>query len=285
MGTTVSICDFKHACYVVDVSHRQGTVESAGWFYRCDDIEFQHEHLYIWFHLTTDIEDWGDPWHKVILVYGPVLYGTFYLPMSIAVLVLIWKLFSEENIGLTLTYAWGFGVLIPHLLAVTKTPSATLIGMPAFLLIFGEGVHRCLSWMRTHEQLYFRIATVIGGLILIVLGSKTLFDAWQVTSQNRSTRTLVEIATYVETQLPQNAVLLVELDADELRNTDDHLRLMFLMSKTAHPLSNPDEWDEKASQVRKAGGIPYLVSFREWTLPVVFTSLTDKRIIYSHEVP
>ncbi|MCE2413161.1 hypothetical protein J4G07_04085 [Candidatus Poribacteria bacterium] len=52
-------------------------------------VEFQHEHLYIWFHLTADIENWGSPWHKVILVYGPVLYGIFYLPMSIAVLVLI----------------------------------------------------------------------------------------------------------------------------------------------------------------------------------------------------
>jgi len=86
-------------------------------------------------------------------------------------------------------------------------------------------------------------------------------------------------------QLPQNAVLLVELDADKLRNTDDHLRLMFLMSKTAHPLSNPDEWKEKAAQVRKAGGIPYLVSFREWALPIVFSSLTDKRTIYSDEIP
>lgn len=57
------------------------------------------------------------------------------------------------------------------------------------------------------------------------------------------------------------------------------------MSKTAHPLSNPDEWQEKAGQVRIAGGIPYLVSFREWSLPLVFTSLTDKRSIYSDEVP
>ena len=248
-------------------------------------VEFQHEHLYIWFHLTTDIENWGSPWHKVILVYGPALYGIFYLPMSIAVLVLIWKLFSEENIGLTLTYAWGFGVLIPHLLAATKTPSATLIGMPAFLLLFGDGVHRCLSWMQKRKRFAFRIGIIIIIVSLLALGVHIIIGAWQVTSRNRNTRTLAETASYAETQLPQNAVLLVELDADKLRNTDDHLRLMFLMSKTAHPLSNPDEWEEKASHVRKTGGIPYLVSFREWPLPVVFTSLTDKRIIYSHEVP
>ncbi|MXV83389.1 phospholipid carrier-dependent glycosyltransferase [Candidatus Poribacteria bacterium] len=248
-------------------------------------VEFQHEHLYVWFHLTTDIEDWGDPWDKVILVYGPILYGIFYLPMSIAVLVLIWKLFSEENIGLTLTYAWGFGVLIPHLLAATKTPSATLIGMPAFLLIFGEGVHRCLSWMQKRKRFAFRIGIIMTIVSLLALGVHTIIGAWQVTSRNRNTRTLAETASYAETQLPQNAVLLVELDADKLRNTDDHLRLMFLMSKTAHPLSNPDAWEEKAAQVRKAGGIPYLVSFREWALPIVFTSLTDKRTIYSDEIP
>ena len=118
-------------------------------------VEFWHEHLYTWLHLTTNIENWEGPWHKVILIYGPILYGIFYIPMGMAVLALLWKLFSEENIGLTLTYAWGFGVLIPHLLAATKTPSAILIGMPAFLLLFGEAVSRCILWMRTREQLYF----------------------------------------------------------------------------------------------------------------------------------
>ena len=248
-------------------------------------VEFRQEHLYTWLHLTTDIENWGAPWHKVLLVYGPILYGIFYLPMSITVLVLLWKLFSEESIGLTLTYAWGFGVLIPHLLAATKTPSATLIGIPAFLLIFGEAVYRCLSWLQRRERLFSRIGIVLIIVSLLSLGSHSMIGGWQVTSHNRNTRTLAEIAAYVETQLPQNAVFLVELDANELRNTDDHLRLMFLMSKTAHPLRNPDEWEEKAAQVRKAAGIPYLVSFREWTLPVVFTSLTDKRTIYSYEIP
>ena len=113
-------------------------------------IEFQHEHLYAWFHLTTDIEAWGAPWHKIVLVYFPMLYGVFCIPMGIATLILFWKLFSEGNIGLTLTYAWGFGVLIPHILAVTKTSSATLIGMPAFLLLLGEVIDRYL--LRMHGR-------------------------------------------------------------------------------------------------------------------------------------
>ncbi len=248
-------------------------------------VEFQHEHLYIWFHLTTDVENWGGPWHKVILVYGPILYGIFCVPIGIAVFALLWKLFSEENIGVTLIYAWSFGVLIPHFLAATKTPSATLIGMPAFLLIFGEAVHRCLLWMQKREGFLFGVSTIITIAGLLTLGIHTLIGSWQITARNRNTQTLTEIATYAQTQLPQNAVLLVELDREKRRNTDEHLRLMFLMSKTAHPLSNPDEWKEKAAHVRKAGGIPYLVSFREWPLPLVFTSLIDKRTIYSDEVP
>jgi hypothetical protein len=35
-------------------------------------------------------------------------------------------------------YAWGLGVILPHLFAVTKTPSATLIGAPAFFLLVGH---------------------------------------------------------------------------------------------------------------------------------------------------
>ncbi|RKU36641.1 hypothetical protein C6496_12755, partial [Candidatus Poribacteria bacterium] len=148
-------------------------------------VEFNHEHLYIWFHLTTDIENWAGPWHKVILVYSPMLYGIFYIPVCLATLILLWKLFSEENIGLTLTYAWSFGVLIPHLLAATKTPSATLIGMPAFLLLFGEIVHRGLSWMQKRERFLFRAGTVTAILSLLTLGGHTIIGAWQVTSRNR----------------------------------------------------------------------------------------------------
>lgn len=95
--------------------------------------------------------------------------------------------------------------------------------------------------MQKRKRFAFRIGIIITIVSLLVLGVHIIIGAWQVTSRNRNTRTLAETASYTETQLPQNAVLLVELDANKLRNTNDHLRLMFLMSKTAHPLSNPDK--------------------------------------------
>src|SRR5262249_27990184 len=36
-----------------------------------------------------------------------------------------------------LVYAWGLGVVLPHLFAVTKTPSATVLAMPALFLLLG----------------------------------------------------------------------------------------------------------------------------------------------------
>ena len=102
----------------------------------------------------------------------------------------------------------------------------------------------------------------------------------EVTNQNRNHHTLSETAKFAQTQLPHNAVLLVDIDTKTKLNQDDHLRLMFLCNKTAHPFYQKEAWEEKAKQVRKVGGIPYLVSFREWPLTVVFRSQTDERTIY-----
>ena len=260
-------------------------------------IEFQHEHLYTWLHLTTNIENLEAPWYKVVLVYGKRIYGSFYIPMWIAVLVLSRKLFFEENIGLTLSYAWGFGVLFPHLLATTKTPSATLIGVPAFLLLLGELLTR--SWkMRNslnpqgHDQLVgcgsifsnwkctSTLVAYISVLCLTVFCGHQVWEAWKVTSQNRNHHTLSETAKFAQTQLPDNAVLLVDIDTKIKLNWDDHLRLMFLCNKTAHPFYQKAAWTRIAQQVREIGGLPYLVSFREWPLRVVFSSQTDERTIY-----
>ena len=220
--------------------------------------------------------------------------------MWIGVLILFWKLFSEKNIGLTLSYAWNFGVLVPHLLATTKTPSATLIGMPAFLMILGELLTRCwkmkkrlnlqahshagtyrISPNREHlSTLAVRVSTWMSVLYLTIFLPYQIWEAWEVTDQNRNHHTLSEIAEFVQTQLPANAVLLVDIDMKTKLNQDDHLRLMFLCSKTAHPLYEKETWKTKAKQVRKTGGIPYLVSFREWPLTVVFKSQADGRTIY-----
>jgi len=99
--------------------------------------EFWHEHSLVWKHLTSPVEIWGAPWDRLVFDYLIVHYGVFYTPVLVATVVLLGTAVSRRHTGLWLVYAWALGVLVPHLFAVTKTPSATAIAMPAFLLLLG----------------------------------------------------------------------------------------------------------------------------------------------------
>lgn len=97
--------------------------------------EFAHEHAQVWKHLTSNVEGWAAPWDRVAFDYLICLYGVFYAPILVAGIVLAGKTVRQHPTGLVLVYAWGLGVIIPHLLATSKTPSATLLAMPALLLL------------------------------------------------------------------------------------------------------------------------------------------------------
>ena len=99
---------------------------------------FRHEHAQVWRHLYADVEHWGAPWDRVAFVYLVAMYGVFYTPILVAAAVLAGKAVTRRHAGLWLTYAWGAGAVLPHLLAVSKTPSATLVGAPAFWLLAGH---------------------------------------------------------------------------------------------------------------------------------------------------
>jgi 4-amino-4-deoxy-L-arabinose transferase-like glycosyltransferase len=99
--------------------------------------EFWHEDAQVWKHLNSNIENWAAPWDRVVFDYLIVIYGVFYTPILVAAIVLFPKTVTQRHTGLWLIYAWGLGVVLPHLAAVTKTPSATVIGMPALLLLLG----------------------------------------------------------------------------------------------------------------------------------------------------
>jgi 4-amino-4-deoxy-L-arabinose transferase-like glycosyltransferase len=100
--------------------------------------QLAHEHSQVWKHLTSNVEGWGALWDRVVFDYLICLYGVFYPSVVAAAAVLFGKALRRRHMGLVLIYAWALGVIIPHLMAVTKTPSATLIGMPALLLLLGN---------------------------------------------------------------------------------------------------------------------------------------------------
>ena len=236
------------------------------------------EHNYIFKHLTENVENWGAPWYKT-LIYTAEILNSFLVPVILAVCLSVRQLVRRKQFGLWLLYAWGFGVLTPFLLAVTKTPSATLIGMPAFFLIFGDFAAR--TTRRKPQEKCRRLLRIAWSISLILLFAVEVTDAWRVTRWNQNHDTFTEIAAFAETQLPENAVLLTEIDELKRKNRVDHLRLMFLTERTTHPYRVPNVWKRLSRQIRANGGIPYLVTFRELDLPILFKSKTDERTIYA----
>lgn len=100
--------------------------------------EFWHEHAQIWLHLSSNIENWQAPWDRLVFDYMIGIHGVFYGPAILAGAVLIGKAVAQQHAGTWLLYAWALGVLCPHLFAVTKTPSATLLALPPLLLLLGS---------------------------------------------------------------------------------------------------------------------------------------------------
>lgn len=266
-------------------------------------IEFKVSTLAIFAHFTENIQGWGAPWQKLLWDYSWQMYGGFYIPTVFAVFLSAQRAFGagisrllrlksineflEHNIGLLILYSWGLGVLIPFLLATTKTPTATLIGLPAFLLILGDFIVRTIQ-KRTEDRLPRRILRKVWACVIILLFIHEVFNAWwmtrpdifyQVEKKQMKPQTFSEIADFVETHLPPHAVLLTEVHRDN--QYADHLRLMFLTSRTVHPYHKQNGWFEFCEQIRRHGGTPYIVTFRVLDLPVIFESETDKHTIYS----
>jgi 4-amino-4-deoxy-L-arabinose transferase-like glycosyltransferase len=99
--------------------------------------EFDHEHAAVFRHLYSNVEGWGAPWDRVLYDYLIAIYGVFYTPVIMALIALVGKAVAGRHMGLWLGYAWVGGVVGPHVWATTKTPSATIIAVPACFMMFG----------------------------------------------------------------------------------------------------------------------------------------------------
>ncbi|MEK6644809.1 MAG: glycosyltransferase family 39 protein, partial [Planctomycetota bacterium] len=107
--------------------------------------EFQHEMAHVGRHLTTDVEEWAGPWDRVLFDYCIIIYGAFYPIVILAVGLSAIQFVRSRPAGQSLLLIWGVGALAPFLIATTKTPTATLIAMPAFLLLAGRLLARALK--------------------------------------------------------------------------------------------------------------------------------------------
>ncbi len=242
-------------------------------------IEFKIEHDYIFRHLTENIEFWGAPWHRV-LNYTDRIFDCFFIPVAVAVCGGVTRLFREKHMGRTLLYAWGIGVMVPFLFATTKTPSATLIKVPAFYMIFGDFVVRTVQRKvkDTRMHRWFRKGWMV---TLCFFSLMTIYMAYDSTAINSDTKTLLETATFAEKHLPPNAVLLVEINGKNPAYHCDAHYLMFLTPFTAHTYHSEHAYKAMSRQVKKNGGIPYVVTESELPLPILFKSEKDKRTLYA----
>ena len=107
---------------------------------------FLWEHKRVLDHLNTDVESWGASWDRPLFDYMPLFYPMFYAALVAAVLCLLVVMFRRWQLAELFVLAWGIGVIVPHTLAETKTPSATMIAVSPLLICLAAVISR--AWQR-----------------------------------------------------------------------------------------------------------------------------------------
>lgn len=242
--------------------------------------EFQREHGQIFSHFTMNIEDFADSPLKIIGDYWHDMFGTLRLPILISFFAFLPRLFRSPRLGLTLTYAWCFGVLAPHFLAVSKTPSATLLALPALAFLCGSALIDIIKKIPTPWKI---VGAAALSLLMFPLFSDTFGIAWKITDVNSDNSQLSEAAAFTNQHLPQNTVMLVDTTVAEHRHAKDHLELMFMSEITAHLVmtQHNKNWREIAKFFHENGRVPYLMSKQEHDFLVLHQSDTADWKIYS----
>ena len=104
--------------------------------------EFWWEQAQVFRHLGTNIEGWAAPWDRLVFDFSLRIYHLFYPAVIVAAVLMLIRARQLKHAGLWLLLAWGFGVLLPHVIATSKTPTATLIGWPPFFLLLSALIVR-----------------------------------------------------------------------------------------------------------------------------------------------
>ena len=106
--------------------------------------EFIWEHRRVIDHLNTNVEGWGASWDRPLFEYMPLFYPYIYAALFAVVLCLLVVMFRHWRLPELFLLAWGIGVIVPHTLAHTKTPSATMISLPPLVICLAAAISR--SW-------------------------------------------------------------------------------------------------------------------------------------------
>ena len=171
-------------------------------FYR---KEFLWEHKRVLDHLNTDVESWGASWDRPLFDYMPLFYPLFYAVLVAAVLCLLVVMFRRWNLAELFVLAWGIGVVVPHTLAHTKTPSATMIAVPPLLICLAAVISR--AWQR-RDWIYTSIWSAGMLAIMIISGGRTLVKSRDQFDGLKKIAPFIETNFWITEQLIGFGVLL-----------------------------------------------------------------------------
>lgn len=242
--------------------------------------DFLREHQQIFSHFTSDVEGFGASPLRIIENYWYDMFGALRLPIIISFFALIPRLFMRPSLGLTFSYAWCFGVIAPHFLAVSKTPSATLLTLPVLAILCGGTLISLIEKIPTPWKI---VGAAVLSLIIFPLFSDTFAFAWSVRNINGDNPHLSEAAAFTNQQLPKNALMLMDISEEEALHKGNHLKLMFMSEITAHSVmtEHSENWKEIAKFFHKNGKVPYLMSTHKHDFPVLYKNDTNYWKIYS----
>jgi 4-amino-4-deoxy-L-arabinose transferase len=134
--------------------------------------EYIWEHRRVLEHLNTNIEGWKASWDRPLFEYMPLFYPFFYAALFAIVLCLLVVMFKRWRLPELFVLAWAIGVIVPHTLAQTKTPSATMIAVPPILICMAVVISR--AWQRKN-WLYTAIwgSSMLSIVIITTLAKRT----------------------------------------------------------------------------------------------------------------
>ncbi len=107
------------------------------WCFHAFPNEFAYEQVHVFRHLTEGLETFGHPWDRLVFDYLVRVMLEWYPLVFLSFALLGVDAIRRRERGRVFAFLWALGVLVPHLLATTKTPSATLPVWPALWLAAG----------------------------------------------------------------------------------------------------------------------------------------------------
>lgn len=134
----------------------------VAWAFYAFPREYWYEQVHVFRHLTEGIETFGHPWDRLLFDYLLRVLLEWYPLVAVAFGLLVVDAIRRREIPRLFVLLWAVGVFVPHLLATSKTPSATLIGWPALWLAAGY----CVSDALRGRAVALGIL-LVGGLALL----------------------------------------------------------------------------------------------------------------------